>query len=174
MRAPPVLFFIFHSHYWLVLLFRDGREFTKLLIKISPLPDDEDTLILKRMATAVRSVATGTVMVALIQGALTAVGLSIAGFERAILFGVIAAFGALIPGIGTTIVFLPVIIYLIIIGSYGWAVFLVVWAATAVGLIDNLLGPYLISRGNAHPFLILLSVLGGVGCLDRLGLLLVR
>lgn len=150
--------------------FRDGKEFTKQLIRISPLPDDQDAFILARMATAVRSVATGTVMVAVIQGTLTAIGLTIAGFDRAILFGVIAAFGALIPGVGTTIVFLPAIIYLFVTGSYIWAVFLMAWGAIAVGLIDNLLGPYLISRGNAiHPFLILLSVLGGVGFFGPIG-----
>ncbi len=151
-------------------LFRDGKEFTKQLVIISPLPDDQDELILRRLAKAVRSVAMGTVMVALIQGVLTGIGFWIFGFQRAVLWGTIAAFGALIPGVGTTIVFVPAILYSIFVGSYLIAFGLAIWAMFAVGLIDNLLGPYLISRGNSlHPFIILLAVLGGISVFGPIG-----
>jgi len=151
-------------------LFRDGKEFTKKLVVISPLPDNEDELILKRLAQAVRSVAMGTVLVALIQGTLTGFGFWLFGFERAILWGVIASFGALIPGVGTTIVFVPAILFSIFTGSYVTAVGLAIWAMFAVGLIDNLLGPYLMSRGNSmHPFIILLAVLGGISVFGPIG-----
>lgn len=151
-------------------LFRDGRAFTRVLVKISPLPDSQDEVIMKRLAVAVRSVATGTVMIALIQGTLTGLGLWIFGFERAILWGVIAAFGALIPSVGTTIVFIPAIVYLLFQGSYLYAIGLLVWGSLAVGLIDNLLGPYLMGRGSKlHPFLILLAVLGGISVFGPIG-----
>lgn len=150
--------------------FRDGRQFTKLLIHISPLPDEEDVLILKRMAVAVRSVATGTILIAIIQGILTSIGLTFFGFDRAVLLGTLAAVGALMPSIGTSIVLIPSIGYLLLQGSYFSAIGLAIWAALAVGLIDNLLGPYLMSRGNTiHPFLILLSVLGGVSVFGPIG-----
>ncbi|MEX0930781.1 MAG: AI-2E family transporter [Candidatus Paceibacterota bacterium] len=150
--------------------FRDGKRFTRWLIQISPLPDTDDELILTRLGTAVRAVATGTILVALIQGVLTALGFTIFGFERAILFGTIAAFGALVPGIGTTIVFVPAVAFLIFTGQYIEAIGLTVWGMLAVGLIDNFLGPYLMSRGNViHPFLILLSVLGGVALMGPVG-----
>lgn len=151
-------------------LFRDGRDFTKQLVKISPLPDDQDELILKRLAQAVRSVVTGTVLVALIQGTLTAFGLYLFGFERAVLWGTFAAFGALIPSVGTSIVLVPAVGYLLFTADYANALGLTIWGLLAVGLIDNLLGPYLMSRGNAlHPFVILLSVLGGVSVFGPIG-----
>lgn len=151
-------------------LFRDGKKFTKFLVKISPLPDNQDEVIMERLAKAVRSVATGSVLVALIQGSLTAFGLWMFGFERAILWGVIASFGALIPSIGTTIVFIPAVAYLAFNGQYIHAAGLLVWGVLAVGLIDNLLGPYLMSRGNKmHPFLILLAVLGGLSVFGPIG-----
>lgn len=151
-------------------LFRDGRQFTKTLIAVSPLPDSEDDVILDRMARSLRSVLTGTVLVALIQGTLTAFGLWLFGFERAVLFGVIASFGALIPSVGTSIVFVPAVSYLLLTGSYVSAAGLTMWGLLAVGLIDNLLGPYLMSRGNAmHPFIILLAVLGGISFFGPIG-----
>lgn len=150
--------------------FRDGKEFTKFLIQISPLPDDHDAKILKRLAVAIRSVALGTVLVALIQGLVTGVGLSLFGFERAVLWGSVAAIGALIPGVGTSIVFIPAVLYLMFTGSYLLAGGVALWGALAVGFIDNFLGPYLMSRGNnIHPFLILLSVLGGIALLGPIG-----
>jgi len=151
-------------------LFRDGREFTKQLVIISPLPDDQDELILKRLAESVRSIATGIVLIALIQGLLVTFGLWVVGFERAILWGTIASFGALIPGVGTTIVLVPSIIYLFATGSLAFGIGLTIYGATAVGLLDNIIGPYLMSRGNhLHPFIILLSVLGGISVFGPIG-----
>jgi predicted PurR-regulated permease PerM len=50
------------------------------------------------------------------------------------------------------------------------AIGLAIWGMLAVGLIDNLLGPYLMSRGNKlHPFLILISVLGGISVFGPIG-----
>jgi len=87
-----------------------------------------------------------------------------------VLWGVIAAFGALIPGVGTTIVLVPAVLYLLWTSQYLFALGLFIWGTAAVGLIDNLLGPYLISRGNnLHPYMILLSVLGGVLAFGPIG-----
>ena len=168
--TATTLFSFFIAMIGAFYFFRDGREFTKLIVRISPLPDDRDELILRRTASAVRSVATGSVLIAIIQGTLTAVGLTLVGFDRAVLLGVVAAFGALIPGIGTTVVIAPAVLYLAFTGSWVAAIILTLWGTLAVGLVDNLLGPYLMSRGSAlHPFLILLSVLGGVAMFGPIG-----
>ncbi|MEM9336243.1 MAG: AI-2E family transporter [Patescibacteria group bacterium] len=168
--TAATLFLFFIAMIGAFYFFRDGKEFTKWLVVISPLPDEEDEVILTRLARAVRSVATGTVLVALIQGTLTAVGLAIFGFDRAILWGSIASLGALIPSVGTSIVFIPAVGYLLVTGDYFNAIGVTVWGLTAVGLIDNLLGPYLMSRGNnQHPFVILLAVLGGIALFGPIG-----
>ncbi len=150
--------------------FRDGHEFLQVIIKASPLPDHEDRIIFERMARAARAVATGTILVAIIQGTLVALGFSFVGIERAILWGSIASLGALVPGVGTTIVTAPAIIYLFATGELVSGIALLVWSVLLVGLVDNLLGPYLISRGNnLHPFIILISVLGGLALFGPVG-----
>lgn len=151
-------------------LFRDGEKFTKKIIEISPLADMEDGLILKRMASAVRGVATGTVLVAIVQGVSAAIGFTIFDFDRAILFGTIVAITALVPGIGPSVVFIPAAIYSFVFGDYVTGIGLVVWFLVAVSLVDNILGPYLISRSHPmHPFLVLLSVLGGLALFGPIG-----
>jgi len=150
--------------------FRDGRELLELVIKASPLPDDEDRVIFKRLGNAIRSVATGTVLVALIQGSLVAVGFTLFGIDRAILFGSVASVGALMPGVGTTIVTAPAVLYLFITGDTVNAIGLTVWSVLIVGFVDNLIGPYLMGRGNnMHPFIILIAVLGGLSLFGPVG-----
>jgi predicted PurR-regulated permease PerM len=153
--------------------FRDGKELMQLLIRVSPLPDGEDEIIFERMARAVRSVAMGTLLIALIQGTLVALGFTIFGIPRAVLWGMFASLGALMPGIGTTIVTAPAIIYLFVTGDTVMAVGLLVWSILIVGLVDNLVGPYLIGRkNNMHPFIILISVLGGIGLFGPIGFII--
>jgi predicted PurR-regulated permease PerM len=153
--------------------FRDGKELMQVLIKASPLPDKEDEVIFERMGRAVRAVATGTLFLALMQGILVTVGFSMFGIERAILWGSIASIGALMPGIGTTIITAPAIVYLFFTGDTFSAVGLLVWSVFIVGMIDNVVGPYLIGRkSNMHPFVILISVLGGIAFFGPLGFII--
>ncbi len=143
--------------------FRDGKQFIEMLVRMSPLRDKEDKIIFERMARAVRAVATGTILVAIIQGTLVAIGFTLFGIERAILWGSLASVGALMPGLGTTIVTAPAIVFLFYTGETGAGLGLLIWSMTIVGLVDNLVGPYLIGRGNnLHPFIVLISVLGGI------------
>ncbi|MBP6881054.1 MAG: AI-2E family transporter [Candidatus Pacebacteria bacterium] len=153
--------------------FRDGKEFMQVIIKASPLRDREDQIIFERLAKAVRAVATGTVLVALIQGSLVAIGFALFGIERAILWGSVAAVGALMPGLGTTIITAPAIVYLFYTGEAVSAFGLLIWSMLIVGLVDNLIGPYLISRGNnLHPFIVLISVLGGIVLFGPIGFII--
>lgn len=150
--------------------FRDGEEMLQLLIKASPLPDNEDRIIIDRTARAVRAVATGTLLLAMIQGTLVAIGFFFVGIERPILWGSLASVGALMPGIGTTIVTGPAVIILFLAGDMVQAVLLLIWAALVVGLVDNFVGPYLISRqSKMHPFIILIAVLGGISAFGPIG-----
>jgi predicted PurR-regulated permease PerM len=171
--TASTLFLFFIALIGMYYFFKDGRYFTDYLVRLSPLTDAEDAQILNRLAKAVRAVAGGTIAVAIIQGVLTAIGLTLFGFDRAILWGCIAAIGALVPGVGTAIVFIPSVIYLVVTGAHLPAALLAIWGVLAVGMIDNLIGPYLMSRGNnVHPFLILIAVLGGIAQFGPLGFIL--
>jgi predicted PurR-regulated permease PerM len=92
------------------------------------------------------------------------------GVPSPVLWGVVAAFAALLPLIGTAAVWVPASIYLLASGSIVRALILVVWGLF-VGTIDNLLRPYLISgRVQMHTLLIFFAVFGGVNVFGFLGL----
>ncbi|MCR4334225.1 MAG: AI-2E family transporter [Patescibacteria group bacterium] len=157
----------------LYYLFKDGHKLKRVVVTLSPLQDIHDETIFNKLSLAINSVIRGNLVVALVQGTLTAIGFAIFGIPNAVLWGSIATITALIPGIGTALVLLPAILYLYFSGATLSAGGLLLWGMTAVGLVDNFLGPKLIERGmRLHPFLILLSILGGIGFFGPLGFLL--
>lgn len=164
------LFIFFVALYYLL---RDGERFKTALVELSPLPDKYDERVFERLGMAVNSVITGSLLVALIQGTLAAIGFSFFGLPNSILWGTVAAIAALVPGIGTALVFIPAIIFLFVTGNTGATLGLTVWWLLAVGTIDNFLGPRLMSRGiKLHPFFVLLSVIGGISFFGIPGLFL--
>lgn len=157
----------------LYYLFKDGYKLKSTIIALSPLQDVHDETIFNKLVLAINSVVRGSLFIAIIQGLLTAVGFSIFGVPNPTLWGIVAVIAALVPSIGTALVIFPAIIYLYFSGEVISAVGLFVWGVTAVGLIDNFLVPKFIEkRILIHPFLILLSILGGIGFFGPIGFLL--
>lgn len=142
---------------------KDGDKARHAVVVISPFNDSRDHEILERLRTAVVSVVKGSILVAIIQGFVAGLGYTIFAVPSAFLWAGIAAIAALIPGVGTGLVNLPAILYLFFTGHTPQAIGMTLWAMFAVGFIDNILGPKFAEKGlKIHPFLILLSVLGGI------------
>lgn len=157
----------------LFYIFKDGHKMRQFVIKLSPLPDNDDDMILRKLSLAIHSVVVGSLLIAIIQGIGASIGFLLFGLPNAVFWGIVASFSALIPGIGTSLVLVPAIVYLFFVGHTTSAIGLLVWGALAVGLIDNLLGPKLVGRGmELHPQLVLISVLGGLIVFGPLGFLL--
>ncbi len=156
----------------LFYLFKDGDKVKDRMVKLSPLENAHDREIFKRVELTINSVVRGFIVVALVQGILTGLGFAIFGIPAPILWGLVASIAALVPSVGTALVIAPGILYLFWSGQTAAAVGLLVWGTLAVGLVDNILGPILMRRGTTiHPFVILLSVLGGVALFGPIGFL---
>jgi predicted PurR-regulated permease PerM len=163
--------FIFLVAFFYVL--KDGEALKQVIVKLSPLSEEHDELVLHKLSLAVSSVMKGTIIISIIQGILAGIGFYIFGLPSPVLWGTATAFTALIPAVGTSIVLVPAIIYMFIFGTAGQGVGLLIWGSIAVGLIDNFLGPRLMGRGiEIHPLLILFSVLGGVSLFGPMGFIL--
>lgn len=157
----------------LYYLLRDGIKFKQTVLQMSPLEDSDDEVMFARLKLAINAVFRGSLTIALIQGVLTGIGFVVFGVPNSVLWGVVAAVSALIPGIGTSLVLLPGIVYLFIIGATTPAIGLLVWSVIAVGLIDNFLGPRLVGRGmQLHPLAVFLSVFGGLALFGPVGVFL--
>ena len=162
------LFIFFIALYYLL---RDGVSLKNLIISYSPLRDSYDETVFDKLELAVNSVVRGNLTIACIQGVLSGLGFWLFGVPNAVLWGAVTAIAALVPGLGTALIFTPLIIYLFLTGHSAAAAGLAMWGALAVGFIDNMLGPRLIGQGiKLHPLLVLLSVLGGITFFGPIGI----
>ncbi len=151
---------------------KDSTEFKKSIIVFSPLGDENDEKIMTGLTQAINGVIKGSLLIAVVQGVLLGFGLWLFGIPNAALWGVVAGITSLIPTFGTSLVSVPAIIFLFVTGNTAAAVGLLLWAAVLVGLIDNFLGPLVVSRQAKLPsVLILFSVLGGISLLGPVGVL---
>lgn len=152
---------------------KDGPRFVESIERLSPIGKEHTRRIFDRLNVTIRSVIKGEIIVALIQGLVTGLGFWIFGVPNAILWGGIAALMALIPGIGTTIVVGGGALYLFFEGTTIGFIGLIIWGVVIVGMIDEVLRPYLIGRGaSIHPMLVLLSVLGGLAMFGVAGFII--
>lgn len=120
-------------------------------------------------AQAIRGVALGVVVTAVVQSALAGVGLALVGIPyAAILSAVMLLLG--IAQIGPMPVLVPAVIWLYWAGHAGLGTVLLVWTAV-VGTMDNFLRPMLIRRGADLPLLLIFAgVIGGLFAFGVIGL----
>jgi predicted PurR-regulated permease PerM len=157
----------------LFYLLKDGQELKAAVIKFSPLGDKDDEIIFDKLKLAINSVVRGSIFVAFIQGTVATIGLMIFGVPNPFLWGSMAVMSALIPAVGTSLVMVPSIIYLFLMGQSTQGIGLIIWFVFAVSLIDNIVGPKIVSRGiKMHPFIIFLSIIGGLSYFGIAGFLL--
>ncbi len=156
----------------LFYLFKDGAKFKDSFISLFTLEERYREIIFQKIKSSIRSVIGGSLIVAFIQGLVAGIGFYIFGVPNPALWGGVTALAALVPTVGTSLVIVPAVIFLLLFSSWPMALGLLLWGALAVGLIDNLLRPYLMKKGTEiHPLMVLLSVLGGVSFLGPIGLI---
>jgi len=110
---------------------------------------------------AIRGVALGVGVTAIVQAVVGGIGLAIAGVPFAALLTAVM-FMFCIVQIGPTLVLAPAAIWVFWHGSTGWGIFLGVWTLI-VGTMDNFLRPVLIKRGADLPLLLIFAgVIGGL------------
>ena len=152
---------------------KDGIHWKDVLLRFSPLSDESGNKILTKLNTAVNGIVKGYLLIALAQGILMGLGMFIFGVPNAALWGVLAGIASLVPTIGTALVAIPAILFLIITGHTGAAIGFGVWSAALVGSIDNVLNPYLVGKKiDIHPLLVLFSILGGIALVGPIGILI--
>jgi predicted PurR-regulated permease PerM len=79
---------------------------------------------------------------------------------------------SLIP-VGPPLVWIPSTIWLVLQQEYGYAIFMGLWGLFVISGVDNILKPYLISRGGDLPLVVvLLGVFGGLLAFGFMGLFL--
>lgn len=163
-------FMLFFIVYYLL---KDGTSIKLALMDISPIASAQEHKLFNKIVAAVNGVVKGSFLVALAQAVVATIGFFIFGVPEPLLWGSFTLVAALVPTVGTSLSLIPAIIYLAVTGQTPQAIGMTIWAVAAVGLIDNFLGPKLVSGAvKLHPVLVLLAVFGGLQFFGVLGFLI--
>lgn len=153
--------------------FRDGERMVAVLADWIPLEPVRSRSLLTRIAELIHASVYGVVVLALIQGALGTLAFWVLGLPSPLLWGLVMCVFATIPMLGTFVVWIPAVIYLLIQAQYGAALGLFLWGTLVIGMSDNMLRPVLVGqRTQMHELLIFFSVLGGLDAFGILGILM--
>ncbi len=133
--------------------------------KLTRFPHEVLERFLKAIRGSIRAVLWGVVLVAAIQGVLCAIGFAVATLPGAAFWGLVSAFVAPIPLVGTGLVWVPACVYLWFAVSKGTAIGLMIWSIIIVVGADNLRGGLKTSFA-----VVLISILCGLVAFGPVGI----
>jgi predicted PurR-regulated permease PerM len=167
---------IIHFIFMLIAMFyfiKDGPEWKESLIELVPLSNDSNREIITHLKKSINGIVKGYMVVGLAQGIVTTTGLYLFHVPHAALWGTLAVFVSIIPPLGTAVISISVVVFLLIVDRTGAAVGYALWAICFSMSIDNILNPYVVGRQiSIHPLLVLFSVIGGLALMGPIGILI--
>jgi predicted PurR-regulated permease PerM len=157
----------------LFFVLRDGPALAARAVRLLPIEPELRQKLWRHLGEVTRAVFMGIGLTALMQGVLLGVGFGIAGLPSPLVFGVLGALLALVPMVGTSIIWGPAALWLLSQGEPWYALFMTAWGVLVVGAVDNFLRPILISGRVEVPTLaVFIGVMGGLSAFGFVGLFL--
>jgi predicted PurR-regulated permease PerM len=154
-------------------LYRDGEGVVAHLLEgFQQISGDYSQQLINTVKATVRSVVYGMLGAALAQSIMAGIGFSIAGVPSPVLLSMLTFFLSFVPA-GPVLVWLGAAIWLFAGDHIGWGIFMIVYGVLAISSIDNLIKPYVISRGSKLSFIVMfIGVFGGIATFGFIGIFL--
>jgi predicted PurR-regulated permease PerM len=168
-----VLFQLFVTLLALFFILRDAETIMRYMRRALPFEELRRERMIRQTRDLVYvSIAAG-LLIATLQGLAGGVVFALLGLAAPIFWGVIMGFLALLPLVGTWVVWLPAAIWLMATGEVGKGLLLVALGVSIVASIDNFLRPAMLAgRAQMNGLLMFISLLGGVAVFGLIGLVL--
>jgi predicted PurR-regulated permease PerM len=158
--------------YLTFFLLRDGRQLTRRIGEVVPLRSEQRSALFIKFTTVIRATVKGSVIVAVVQGLLGGVLFAALDIRAPLLWGVVMGLLALIPAIGTGLIWFPVGVYLLVTGDTWQGVTLLAFGFFVISMVDNVLRPVLVGQDTRMPdYVVLISTLGGLSVMGINGLI---
>ena len=172
-RIGGVIWTFFLAFFAFFYLLKDGEKLRKLVIRSMPLADGRSEEIVDRLVSMAISVVRGALFMAIVWGLIVGIEFLVFGVPNPVFWGAISILAAFIPVIGVSLVIIPGILYVALTAGIVKAIVFAVIAFVISAFMESTLHPMVIGHGrHIHPFLLLLSVLGGISFFGPIGLFL--
>ncbi len=149
--------------YLLFFFFRDGDRLLMGIMRAVPMGDLREERLMAKFAQVARATVKGTLLVAVVQGALGGVLFSLVGIQAAVFWGVMMGILSLLPAVGPAFIWVPAAVVLLSVGAVWQGLAVIVAGVLLVSMVDNLLRPILVGRETHMPdYLVLVATLGGL------------
>jgi predicted PurR-regulated permease PerM len=173
LNLGELLFTLAVALFILFYIYRDGERIASTAITRFTTDQDKAHRYLSEIRATTTAVTVGTILTCLVQGVTAGLGYFVAGVPAPVLCGALTALAAIVPVVGTGIVWVPLIVLIAINGAYLKALLLALWCLFFVGLADNAIRPLAIgAKSNIPVPAIVLGAICGVVALGILGLIL--
>jgi len=152
--------------------FRDGPQAVARLRSVVPLDEVHRERLFRTAHDVLFASVYASFLIAILQGALGGLLFWILGIRSPVFWGVVMAFFSLLPLVGAWVVWLPAAVFLLLGGEVARGIILVVVGALVVGLVDNVMRPWLMSgRLQLNGLLVFVSILGGLVAFGAIGII---
>lgn len=148
-----------------------GDDFKRYLFKLSPLPEDQEEMILLKFNQMNRVTLIGNGVGGVIQGSLAGVAFGFAGIESVFMWSVIMVLLAFIPLVGISVVYIPACVYLFLTGKATTAILLFLFCSLVAFFTENWFKPkFMGNQVKINSILVLIFILAGMGAWGMVGI----
>jgi predicted PurR-regulated permease PerM len=157
----------------LFYIYKDGEILLERFWSVVPISDDNRTMVAGTVKRVLVAVIYGVFLTCLVQGIVSGIGYWLFDLPSPLLFGALTAVAAMIPFVGTALVWVPAVGYFFLEGEVSRGLFLFFWCFALVVPADNLIRPFFISgRGQLSLLVVALGLLGGLAAFGFIGIII--
>ena len=173
--AANILQFLVMFFFMILVIFfllMDQPKLIDYMIRLSPLPEDENYLLIKKFQQIANAILKGNGICGMLQGILGGIVFSILGLNSPLLWGCIMAILAFLPIFGIGLVMIPTAIYLAISHQMNQGIFLFIFYILLSFSFEYIIKPKMVgNQVKMHTLMVFLSIIGGLSVYGILGII---
>lgn len=163
-----ILVLIFVLYFMLI----GGKKMERYVSELLPFNEANTQDVVHEINMIVRSNAIGIPLLAVIQGGVAMIGYWIFGAPNVLFAGFLTGFASVIPMVGTALIWIPIAIYMALMGNWFQAIGLALFGALVISQLDNLIR-FIIQKKMAdiHPLITIFGVVIGLSLFGFMGII---
>lgn len=157
----------------LFFLLRDASSFAASLRRLLPFGEAQNERLLTLTRELVSASVTATLAIAALQGLIGGLAFALLGIEGAAVWGLMMGILSFLPLVGATLIWLPAAVWLMLSGSLGKGITLLLVGLLVLGHVDNVVRPLLLSgKSQMNTLVLIMSLMGGLSAFGFIGIVL--